>query len=200
MRRKRQRAAIAATVACRNQGNSANGTNSSRAPSRSQKPPDDTFVTSTAEVRRPGRADLLLMSPCQPKGDRHPGCGHAPVVGQFDPGVKPDLRFARRMLHMHVRPHLFPREEVETVTAHPENGRAHMGLRLSPLVRGECNQRDLGDFEASRAAAARAVQKAPALLTKCSACWSFPGAEPIATAPRMSRRCRSLADTPGRRW
>ena len=48
-------------AASRNHGNRSNDTNSSRSATSSQKPRRDTLVTSTAEVRFPSRADVILV-------------------------------------------------------------------------------------------------------------------------------------------
>src|SRR5690606_1603246 len=108
-----------------NQGNSANATNNSRSPTKSQNPCCETLVTSTGEVLGPGAAELMgvLLNQFQ--------ClGQAPRLEPVVPfdlhcGLEPELGLALGVLHVHVRSRLFAREEVEAIAADPKDGRTH---------------------------------------------------------------------------
>src|SRR3989338_10439863 len=54
---------------------------------------------------------------------------------QFDLRLQPELGLTAGMLHMYVRARFFAREEVESVPANTENGRAHASRIADSLGR-----------------------------------------------------------------
>jgi hypothetical protein len=122
---------ISRILASWNQGNSLNGTKSSRSSTSNQNPSGPRLLTSTAEMALPRRADFIFVFPHQPEHRRQSTTAEAIILRQGDRGFQPELRLPVSVLNMYVRPRLFAGKEIEPIPTGPEDCRTH-GRRIPP--------------------------------------------------------------------
>lgn len=82
-------------------------------------------MTSTSEVRFPGRADFALMCPYHFLDYPQLTFAQCVILRQLDGRLKPELGLAVRTVYVHVKTRLLARKEEEPETGLPEDRRAH---------------------------------------------------------------------------
>lgn len=123
--------------ASRNQGNFSKDTNNSSPPISSQNPCGETLATSTAEVPVPSGADFISVFLNPGQRDAKLPIVQTMILRQGYLGLKPELCFPIRALHMDVATKFFAREEIEPENSVPKNRWAHCtGLRDRKPGRG----------------------------------------------------------------
>ena len=110
----------------------------------SQKPCGETFETSTDEVPVPSGTDFIRVFLDQ--GQRQPDLSvtQAMILRQGNLGLKPELCFAIRTLHVHMAPEFLAGEKVKPEASVPKDRWTHrMGSRDREfgLVASRCGHR-----------------------------------------------------------
>jgi hypothetical protein len=80
----------------------------------------------------PRSADFIFVLLEQPKRRRNLMVAEAVILREFHHRFQPEFGLTGSILHVHVRPQLLAREEVEPVPAYPKDRGAHAKVIGSP--------------------------------------------------------------------